>query len=708
MNMRILFLNSFKTWGGDENWTVNLAQGLKEKGHHVVISCRPDSATRIKSEERGIETFLFRIGPDISLWKIPPFIKYLRRNRIQVLLAVQNRDIKIGALAARIAGVPAIFGRQGLDMIRKRLDHKVPFTKFLDGIITNSKSLKNLYDGYGWFTGDFVQVVRDGLHMPEKIPELDIHAEFGLNSNAKIIMGTGRLHSQKRFDLLIEVACMIKKEQLNWGIIVVGKGREESKLKRLARDKGADDIIKFVGFRTDVLALMHASDVFVLSSDSEGMSNALREAMAVGTACVATHVFGVEELFQDGKSGIMVKKGDAKAIFEAVKVLLNDPAEKSKIEQSAVALIRDHFTMHQMIDHIEQIFEDQLKIKAKKKAEKLFPTYPPKSILVKLPVKIGDTIMATYMLRAIKEQYPDCKLDVIMDELTIDLSRLMPFIDGVHRFSKKKYSGPRGNYRCGRDIAGRKQYDIFFCLPFSFSSAMAGFFTKSKVRIGFKEEFRSFLFTKALARPPGLHIVEEFNYLLEVFTGEEVDVRPLDFKPPENNIVDFSEKKYLVLNIKSGPPSRSIPIEKAISLTDGLLDKYSYHIVLTGAPNEVEYVSQVKTHFKNEKRVIDLSGKTSLSELAYIISQSEIMLTTDSGNAHLANAVGTPTVVLFGATTLHRAYPYHQKISKTINNPELECLPCNKEHCKFGDVRCLSTIGNDRVFAALDSLIQQN
>jgi len=60
--MRILFLNSFKTWGGDENWTVNLAQGLKEKGHHVVISCRPDSATRIKSEERGIETFLFRIG----------------------------------------------------------------------------------------------------------------------------------------------------------------------------------------------------------------------------------------------------------------------------------------------------------------------------------------------------------------------------------------------------------------------------------------------------------------------------------------------------------------------------------------------------------------------------------------------------------------------------------------------------------------------
>jgi lipopolysaccharide heptosyltransferase II len=329
----------------------------------------------------------------------------------------------------------------------------------------------------------------------------------------------------------------------------------------------------------------------------------------------------------------------------------------------------------------------------------------PKNILVKLPVKIGDTIMAAPVLRAIKEKYPESQLDVIMDELTIGLAGMMPYINTIHRFSKKKYSGPIGNYRCGRDIAKQKKYDLFICLPFSFSSALAGFFTNSKIRIGFNEEYRGFLFTRPIKRPEGMHIVEEFNYLFETFTKEKITFRPLNFLPKENNLIDFTRGKYLVLNIKSGPPSRSIPIDKSISLTEEILDNYPYNIILTGAPNEIEYVNQVKNHFQNEDRVIDMSGKTNLMELAYVISKSEIMVTTDSGNAHIANAVGTPTVVLFGATSLHRAYPYDQRISRTINNPSLPCLPCNKEYCRMKDNRCLATIGNAQVFSSIDSLI---
>ena len=313
--------------------------------------------------------------------------------------------------------------------------------------------------------------------------------------------------------------------------------------------------------------------------------------------------------------------------------------------------------------------------------------------------------MAAYVLRAIKEIYPDSRLDVIMDELTIGLAGMMPYIDGIHRFSKKKYPGPKGNFRCGRDVARQRRYDLFICLPFSFSSAMAGYFTKSKIRIGFREEYRSFLFTKSVKRPPGLHIVEEFNYLLETFTGENIAFRPLKFKPEKNDLIDFPNKKSVILNIKSGPLSRSIPVEKAISITKVILDKYPHHILLTGAPNEVEYVNQVKDHFINEERVINISGKTSLMELAFIISQSDIMVTTDSGNAHLANAVGIPTVVLFGATTLHRAFPYDQRISKTLNNPALPCLPCNKEYCRLGDNRCLSTIENAKILKAMNELI---
>ena len=115
------------------------------------------------------------------------------------------------------------------------------------------------------------------------------------------------------------------------------------------------------------------------------------------------------------------------------------------------------------------------------------------------------------------------------------------------------------------EIGNKKKYDLFICLPFSYSSALAGFFTGSKIRIGFNTEYRRLLLTKPLKRPPGLHIVEEYNYIFESYSGKEIEFRPLNFLPGKSKILDSNANKTLILNVKSGPPSRSIPIDKAIS-----------------------------------------------------------------------------------------------------------------------------------------------
>ncbi len=326
---------------------------------------------------------------------------------------------------------------------------------------------------------------------------------------------------------------------------------------------------------------------------------------------------------------------------------------------------------------------------------------------MKLPVKLGDTIMAAYFLRALKAIYPNCQLDVIMSSGLTDLLEFMPYVDNVHKFSKKDYLGTKGNYRFGKEIKRKGKYDLFFCLPFSFSAALAGFFTGSKKRIGYKTEHRGMLLTNAIKKPEGLHIVEEFNYLLEQFSHKKIDFKPLGFHPKTKPSFAFSDKKKIVLNIKSGPPSRSIPIYKAISIIDTLSFTYDHEILLTGAPNEVEYISQVKAAFPNDPQVIDLSGKTSLLELAYVIHQSECMITSDSGNAHIANAVGTPTVVLFGAAHEHRAKPYDKSISKALRIHGLECAPCESEYCKFNDNRCLTNIDNGAILAAMGKLLNK-
>lgn len=358
--MRILILNTYPVWGGDEKWTINVGKGLHERGHHVVIAALPGSEVEKKAKESGLKTLSFNIKWDIAFWKIPAFQKYLEQNKTDVLLCVQNRDVKIGALAARRSGIPAIFARQGLNNIRQKRFHKIAFTRFVDGIITNTASIKKLYESYGWFKDDFIHVVYDGLTLPEKLNRIDLYKEFDLQSGSKVIIATGRLAEQKRFDLLVKVAAMAKDENLDWSMIITGTGRLEADLKKMAIDHEVDDVIKFAGFRSDVLELMYSADLFVLSSDSEGMSNALREAMAVGLPCVATSVFGVEELFQNGKSGVMVNKGDAKGIFEGIKKVFQNDELRNTISRNGKELIKNVFTMYNMIDAIEKLFRDQL------------------------------------------------------------------------------------------------------------------------------------------------------------------------------------------------------------------------------------------------------------------------------------------------------------------------------------------------------------
>lgn len=329
----------------------------------------------------------------------------------------------------------------------------------------------------------------------------------------------------------------------------------------------------------------------------------------------------------------------------------------------------------------------------------------PLKILVKLPVKLGDTIMAAYFLRAVKKLYPNCQLHVVIANGLTELLSFMPYVDDHYKFSKREYPGPIGNYKFGKLIRSKFQYDIFFCLPFSFSSALAGFFTNSKERIGYKKEHRGFLFTSAIKRPEKRHIVEEFVYLLEEYAEEKVELSPLNFKPEIYKSFEL-EKKILILNIKSGPPSRSIPSGKAVEIVNDILNKYHHQVVLTGAPNEANYISRVKEEFREDEKVLNLAGKTSIPELFFVISKADCMITTDSGNAHVANAVGTPTVVLFGAAHEHRAKPFDQTISRTLRLREMECVPCESEHCKYADNRCLSGIGNDKILAAVDSLIK--
>jgi heptosyltransferase-2 len=328
-------------------------------------------------------------------------------------------------------------------------------------------------------------------------------------------------------------------------------------------------------------------------------------------------------------------------------------------------------------------------------------------ILLKLPNKLGDTIMASSFVKALKSKYPDAQIDAIMASAFSDLQYFFPEINKVYGFSKNEYSGPFGSIKFGRHIKSREKYDLFFCLPFSLSSALTGYFSNAKRRVGHITEPRGFLLTDKYILPPGLHVVKDYVNLLEQFFEERIDFEPPTFTFHTQVDFDLPDEAYMVLNLHSGPPSRIVPIEKAVAIILEIRERFPYQIVLTAAPSEEKFIDLVVNQLKSTDRLINLAGKTSIIELGWVLKHASIVVSTDTGNAHFANALNTPAVVLFGPGRQQRCHPYKTEILRSLQLLEMSCVPCRKELCKFGDNRCLTNIPNASIIEAMSDLLKE-
>jgi glycosyltransferase involved in cell wall biosynthesis len=363
--MRILFINSIgsKKWGGGEKWMLMAASGLQRRGHEVLIGCALNSIIEKKALEIGLRTVKISFSTDFDVPGFVRLIRILKEHKIEFLICGQNKDTKIGAVAARCAGNVTVLARHGLQLIKKKLKYKYIFTKMIDGIITNSYSIKNEYDTFEWFDEKFVKVIFNGFTPPDNIPTLDLHVTYQIPPGALAIISTGRLAKQKGYEILIETAIKAKRENKNWYFIIVGKGKLEHKLKNLVKEFELEKNVILTGFLDDVLPLVKASDIFVLPSWYEGMPNSVMEAMGMGKCCVVTSVNGNNELIINGEEGLLVPPGDASAIYNAIEIIADDHEKREAIGRNAAQRIKDLFDEERMVNELEAFLIEKRKSK---------------------------------------------------------------------------------------------------------------------------------------------------------------------------------------------------------------------------------------------------------------------------------------------------------------------------------------------------------
>ena len=308
-----------------------------------------------------------------------------------------------------------------------------------------------------------------------------------------------------------------------------------------------------------------------------------------------------------------------------------------------------------------------------------------KHILIRLPNWLGDMVMATAFVKAVQAQYPGATIDLIAKKGIDPLLNNFPPHGRRYIFVKEDYEGIRGAKKFGKEIRSQKKYDVFFNLPDSTSSSFLVYAVRAKKSYGFRMALNFLLYTKTFKKNKALHRAEQYVDLLSQATGTKIPMPSVSLA-----VNDVQQNNSLIININSEASSRRLPKEKAVSIINSIRKHITDSIVLVGSEKEKTFVDEVYDALAEKKNISNIAGKTTLTELVQLFASAKGTLTTDSGPAHISNAVGTDTLILFGAGNEHNTAPYNKANRIVMRLGKLACEPCTDNVCKiYGTPECL-------------------
>ncbi len=338
---------------------ISAASGLRDNGHRVFVGGKQDSRLLKAASQNGLETVVFNILSDISVYHVFKIASFLRANKIDVLIT-KSRDLAVAGIASRLGGNPLVLVRHGLPLRSSFRKHSFLLKKLADGVITNTTSIKDLYEVNGWVEKDFTRVIYNGTVATNNVPSYNYSEKF---PGKRIILTVGRLAAQKGYFYLIDAISMLNRQHNDLMFVVLGEGKLHNKLLSYARKKGVSGSIHFEGFVDNVVPYLKGCDLFVLPSLYEGMPNAAMEAMSYGIPVILTNVNGARELIPDEGKGILIPPCDPEAIAQAVIRLKDDPDLRRRLGEEARRHIMANFPVSEMIANIQTYIDERIIVK---------------------------------------------------------------------------------------------------------------------------------------------------------------------------------------------------------------------------------------------------------------------------------------------------------------------------------------------------------
>lgn len=362
--MKILHINTEKTWRGGEQQLLNLLQGLNKRNITSHLACQPGSAMEERAKNVGIEVFPIAMHGEGDL---------LASYRLRRLITEFRYDILHSHTShAHTLAFFASFGTKTRLLVSRRVDFSIFRHSFMrlsgfkyrylaDYYIAISHKIRDVLVSDG-IPAQRIFVVHSGIN-PERFvssPKDHLISEFNIRKDERVVVNVAHLAGHKGQKYLVRAVPHVLAKIPTARFFIVGGGELMPELQSLATSLGLRQKLIFTGFRRDVGSFYQIANLFVMSSVQEGLGTAVIDALALGKPVVGTCAGGIPEIIRDGESGRLVTSADPAALARGIIELLANPERAKQMGRRGQEMVRQKFSVDAMVEKNITVYQQIL------------------------------------------------------------------------------------------------------------------------------------------------------------------------------------------------------------------------------------------------------------------------------------------------------------------------------------------------------------
>lgn len=352
--MKILHIESGRNWLGGPAQVLYLMNGLRLRGHGVLLVCPADSALGKRAADAGMDVRFTSFGGDVDprlLWGAVRAIRSFDPDVVH-LHSRRGADTQ-GALAARMLRRPVVLSRRVDYALRDSTLVRWRYDRMYDHIIAISEAIRRVVIA-GGVPADRVTTVHSSVDIDEFRPDSERAAaarkQLGVACSVPLFGIVAHMIPRKGHDTLWNAVKRISAEAPEMRVAVFGKGGEESRLRERAKELGIEKHLVWCGFREDLPMVLPAIDCLVHPARLEGLGVAILQALACAKPVIACPVGGIPEAVIPPEDGWLVPVDDDAALADAMRAAMADPSAAALKGTAGRIIVERSFSVDAMVD----------------------------------------------------------------------------------------------------------------------------------------------------------------------------------------------------------------------------------------------------------------------------------------------------------------------------------------------------------------------